>query len=396
MITNRPPAERTFDRLVDELAWRRSAHQRLLSALDEPDRDRLIEAWQTLIVSEPRLTTLVDLLHRQLDTFRPHDDALRPDERIAGHLGTAGYLFAALIDPIAEIADLDQLDRGLAQDYPGAGIDDLDEDAVARLLGHRAATDLADLRRLARTLAATRDAPLQARRRLPAAALRRALTPDLRRRLAAGRDDDSDDPEAVLLVVDRAGADQISWAAAQAAAQVIPAILKRRGAAALPIVLVLDEYGGPQILPFATFTASSPGASITPHRVPRPHYPARSVESSTPHEATAPLDATASHNPATSSGFAPRLDPTQWTGPIRRAVSRAGADRAVIMIIGSDRSDRVLTEPKLGGLERRARGEGWTVGLVQVTPPGPDARARVTTTAHRAATFLINHLTRHP
>jgi uncharacterized protein with von Willebrand factor type A (vWA) domain len=53
---------------------------------------------------------------------------------------------------LAELADLDELAATLAQDYPGASLDDVDEDAVARALGRQAVDDLEALRAVEREL----------------------------------------------------------------------------------------------------------------------------------------------------------------------------------------------------------------------------------------------------
>jgi uncharacterized protein with von Willebrand factor type A (vWA) domain len=49
---------------------------------------------------------------------------------------------------LAELADLADLEAALGQDYPGARMDDIDEDAIRRALGRHAVDDLAALRRI--------------------------------------------------------------------------------------------------------------------------------------------------------------------------------------------------------------------------------------------------------
>ena len=55
---------------------------------------------------------------------------------------------------LEELGDLEALEGQLAQDYNGASLDDVDEDAVRRALGRRAVDDLEQLRRLERELEA--------------------------------------------------------------------------------------------------------------------------------------------------------------------------------------------------------------------------------------------------
>ena len=51
-----------------------------------------------------------------------------------------------------DLADLEELEAAVGQDYPGASLEDVDEEAVRRALGRRAADDLSELRRLEREL----------------------------------------------------------------------------------------------------------------------------------------------------------------------------------------------------------------------------------------------------
>ena len=53
---------------------------------------------------------------------------------------------------VADLADLDDLESALGQDYAGASLEDVDEEAVRRALGRQAVDDLQALRRLEREL----------------------------------------------------------------------------------------------------------------------------------------------------------------------------------------------------------------------------------------------------
>ncbi len=53
---------------------------------------------------------------------------------------------------VADLADLSDLESALGQDYAGANLDDVDEEAVRRALGRQAVDDLQALRRLEREL----------------------------------------------------------------------------------------------------------------------------------------------------------------------------------------------------------------------------------------------------
>jgi uncharacterized protein with von Willebrand factor type A (vWA) domain len=53
---------------------------------------------------------------------------------------------------LEDLADLDELESALAQDYAGASLDDVDDEAVERALGRQAVDDLQQLRRIEREL----------------------------------------------------------------------------------------------------------------------------------------------------------------------------------------------------------------------------------------------------
>ena len=55
--------------------------------------------------------------------------------------------FADATGALAELADLEQLDDLLGQDYPGASLDDIDEELIEQALGRQAVDDMAQLRR---------------------------------------------------------------------------------------------------------------------------------------------------------------------------------------------------------------------------------------------------------
>ena len=87
-------------------------------------------------------------LNAALRSRRPDLD-WRSRERMRGDepMG-AGDATSALQD----LADLDELESALGQDYPGASLEDVDEEAVRRALGRGAVDDLRELRRLEREL----------------------------------------------------------------------------------------------------------------------------------------------------------------------------------------------------------------------------------------------------
>src|SRR4029453_18338972 len=81
--------------------------------------------------------------------------AARPDLRWGGRERMDGDRPLGMGDAttaLAEIADLDELDAMLDQDYPGATPDGVDPELVRRALGRQAVDDLEALRRVEREL----------------------------------------------------------------------------------------------------------------------------------------------------------------------------------------------------------------------------------------------------
>jgi uncharacterized protein with von Willebrand factor type A (vWA) domain len=142
-----PERPATLDELVDSLARRAAAAARLLASLSPEQRDELAG----LIAAALDDAGLATEMARLSDALR----ARRPDLDWAGAQRTRGGTPLGLGDAtsaLEELADLDELADALAQDYPGASLDDIDEDAVARALGRTAVDDLAELRRIEREL----------------------------------------------------------------------------------------------------------------------------------------------------------------------------------------------------------------------------------------------------
>ncbi|MFJ6195363.1 VWA domain-containing protein [Micromonospora sp. NPDC092111] len=173
-----PERPNDVDELVDVLARRSAAGERLMRSLSDRQREEL---------SGLMRQSLGDRLSGELSALDAHLRALRPDldwqrgERVRGDR-PLGYGEAA--GALDEIAELDELLDSLDQEHPGATLDDVDVDAVARTLGRDAADDVRRLRELERELRrqgwVSRDADgltlsPKALRRLAGTALRRVF-----------------------------------------------------------------------------------------------------------------------------------------------------------------------------------------------------------------------------
>lgn len=142
-----PDNPATLEELVDSLARRAAAGARLMASLSAEQRDEL-SALMSQAMSEAGLGEGLGRLASALRERRPDLDwSSRQRMRGGGELGLGDATTA-----LAELADLDDLAATLAQDYPGAELDDVDEGAVERALGRQAVEDLAQLRRIEREL----------------------------------------------------------------------------------------------------------------------------------------------------------------------------------------------------------------------------------------------------
>jgi len=144
-----PDSPENLEQLVDSLVRRMAAAQRLLNSLTDEQRDEL----SGLMAQAMEDAGLAQELARLAGALR----ARRPDidwdgqggERMTGRdpLGLGDATTA-----LAELADLAQLEDALRQDYPGARLDDIDEEAVRRALGRQAVDDMEALKEIEREL----------------------------------------------------------------------------------------------------------------------------------------------------------------------------------------------------------------------------------------------------
>ena len=142
-----PERPENLAELVDALARRAAAQQRLLDSLSAEQRQELADLMAGAL-GDAGLANELDRLQRQLR-------AARPDLRWGGRERMDGDRPLGLGDAtgaLQEIADLDELDAMLDQDYPGASLDDVDPELVERALGRQAVDDLEALRRVEREL----------------------------------------------------------------------------------------------------------------------------------------------------------------------------------------------------------------------------------------------------
>jgi uncharacterized protein with von Willebrand factor type A (vWA) domain len=144
-----PDSPSNLEELVDSLVRRMAAAQRLLSSLTDAQRDEL-SALMAQTLEDAGLAAEMARLADALRTRRPDMDFDGwPGEQMTGEtpLGLSEATTA-----LAELADLAELEDTLRQDYPGARLDDIDEEAVRRALGRQAVDDMEALRQIEREL----------------------------------------------------------------------------------------------------------------------------------------------------------------------------------------------------------------------------------------------------
>jgi len=144
-----PDSPANLEELVDSLVRRMQAAQRLLESLSEDQRGELSNL-MSQAMEDAGLAAEMARLADALRARRPDLDAEGwPRARMTGQepLGLSDATTA-----LSELADLGDLEDSLRQDYPGARLDDVDEEAVRRALGRQAVDDMEALRQIEREL----------------------------------------------------------------------------------------------------------------------------------------------------------------------------------------------------------------------------------------------------
>jgi uncharacterized protein with von Willebrand factor type A (vWA) domain len=142
-----PENPETVDELVDVLARRAAAGERLMRSLSPQQRDELARLMAQAF-GDGELAGAMSALNANLRALRP-DLPWSRREQVRGS-NDLGYGDAT--GALGEIADLDELLDQLGQEHPGATLDDIDVETVERNLGRGAADDIRRLQELEREL----------------------------------------------------------------------------------------------------------------------------------------------------------------------------------------------------------------------------------------------------
>jgi uncharacterized protein with von Willebrand factor type A (vWA) domain len=142
-----PENPQSIEELIDSLARRAAAAERLMRSLTPQQRQELGELMDQALGDGPLRGRLAELTGN-LQALRPQLNWGRGERMRGGEDLGYGDATAAL----EEIGDLDDLLDQLGQEHPGATLDDVDVEAVERQLGRSAADDVRRLRELEREL----------------------------------------------------------------------------------------------------------------------------------------------------------------------------------------------------------------------------------------------------
>jgi uncharacterized protein with von Willebrand factor type A (vWA) domain len=142
-----PENPRNVDELLDSLAQRAAAAQRMRNSMTQEQRDEL-DALASQAFGSPELMQALAQLDNNLQALRPGED-WGGSERFDGEEGLG---LGDGTGVLQDLADLDALGEQLSQSYGGARMDDLDLDRLARQLGDEAAVDARTLQQLERAL----------------------------------------------------------------------------------------------------------------------------------------------------------------------------------------------------------------------------------------------------
>ena len=142
-----PEKPGNIDELIDSLAQRAAAAQRMRNSMSQEQRNELDSLAQQAFGS-PELMESLAQLDSNLQSLRPGENwsaAERMDGEEGLGLGDGTGVFQ-------DIADLDALSEQLSQSYDGSRMDDLDLDQLSRQLGDEAAIDARTLQQLEKAL----------------------------------------------------------------------------------------------------------------------------------------------------------------------------------------------------------------------------------------------------
>lgn len=142
-----PEGPKNIDELVDTLAQRAAAAQRMLNSMTAEQREELMQL-SAQAFGTPQLMQSLAQLDSNLQALRPGEN-WRGSERFGGEdqLGLGDGTGV-----LQDIAELEGLSEQLSQSYHGSRLDDIDLESLARQLGDEAVVAAQTLRELEKAL----------------------------------------------------------------------------------------------------------------------------------------------------------------------------------------------------------------------------------------------------
>lgn len=142
-----PEQPQNVEQLIDLLAARSAAAQRMMNSMTAQQRAELAQLSQEAF-GDPRLAQSLSQLDSALQALRPDQDwsgsgRFKGDNPMGMGEGTRA---------LEELGQLDSLAEQLSQSYPGARLDDIDLDALGEALGDQARADVRELADLEREM----------------------------------------------------------------------------------------------------------------------------------------------------------------------------------------------------------------------------------------------------
>ncbi|MHC5559203.1 vWA domain-containing protein [Kocuria sp.] len=142
-----PENPQSVDELIDAMAQRAAAAQRLMNSMTPEQRQELMQL-SAQAFGSPELMAQLGRLDANLQALRPGEDWAGAED----FEGRDGLGLGDGTGVLQDIAELDALADQLSQDHEGANLDDMDVDALARQLGDDAAVSARTLAELERAM----------------------------------------------------------------------------------------------------------------------------------------------------------------------------------------------------------------------------------------------------
>jgi uncharacterized protein with von Willebrand factor type A (vWA) domain len=143
-----PENPESIEELIDSLARRAAAQERMMAGLS-PDQRAELSDLMAQTMADKGLAS--EMAHLQ-DALRQARPDLPWGQRGQVPDGEQGLGLGDATSAVAELADLEALSSQLSQGYAGASLADIDEELLERALGRPAVDDLAALRQMEREL----------------------------------------------------------------------------------------------------------------------------------------------------------------------------------------------------------------------------------------------------